>query len=136
MVSDTNASTLKGPIELLPQAFTMGTGGFVQMVEVLVNSGAESIDLVGATFSTDAQLLTVIDQDLSVEGIQPFTVSEGFSAPKLVTNTLVTTEDNRLLLRFEYFDPTAPHLEGMDGEQSLVSFDLVSLESEGNTFID
>ena len=136
MVSDTNASTLKGPIELLPQAFTMGTGGFVQTVEVLVNSGAESIDLVGATFSTDAQLLTVIDQDLSVEGIQPFTVSEGFSAPKLVTNTLVTTEDNRLLLRFEYFDPTAPHLEGMDGEQSLVSFDLVSLESEGNATLD
>ncbi len=122
------------PISLLPERFSMVSGGAVQVFEVRVNVDA-GVDLVQATFSVDGNGFTVLDQDADVEGVQPFVVGSGFSAAKLVTNRVAGGEDTPLLLTLEYFEPTAAEIVGLSSERTLASFELLSLDQQGPTTI-
>jgi len=122
------------PIALLPEQFSMVSGGALQVFEVRVEAGA-SVDLVQASFSVDSNSFAVVDQDETQEGIQPFVVGSEFSAAKLVTNRAVGDEGQPLILTLEYFEPTADEIIGLSRTRSLASFQLRSLDVEGATTI-
>ena len=122
------------PIALLPEQFSMVSGGAVQTFEIRVEAGA-SIDLVQASFSVDSNSFAVVDQDDAQEGIQPFVVGNGFSAAKLVTNRATGGDGQAWILVLEYFEPTAEEIVGLNRARTLASFQLRSLELEGATTI-
>ena len=125
-----------GPFQLLPAAFTMGTGGASQSIDIVVDAGGEPVDLVKITLRAEGQRFGVLDMNSDVEGVQPFVVAEGFSAPKLVTNNLSVSEDSTLFLTLEYFDPTAEAIEGLDGTSAIARFELLSKTATGSATID
>ena len=73
---------------LLPEAFTIGTGGPSERIDVVVNAGGEAADLVVGNLWLDGDRYAAVDQDTTVEGVQPF-IAGGFpfSAAKLATNS-------------------------------------------------
>ena len=126
------------PFQLLPEVFSIGTGGAVQKLEVRVDAGDEPVDLVLGTMKVDGTRFDIVDCDSLTEGIQPFKVGQGFFAPQLVTNTARAAQDGSVLMSFEYFEATSPEIQMLDGEHTLVTFEVVSLDGEGksNTTID
>ncbi len=123
------------PIRLLPERFSMGNGGALQVFEVRVDAG-EEVDLVQASFVVDGGGFAVVDQDEVEEGIQPFVVSSGFSAAKLVSNRLSGEEGGPQILTLEYFEPTAGAIAGLGSDRTLATFQLRSLGLEGPTAIE
>ena len=136
--SSVGAAAAEKTFQLLPEVFTVGAGGSIQRMEMRVDAAGEAVDLVVGNMKVDGLRFTAVDGDNAVEGLQPFQVGPGFSAQKLVTNTARTAEDGSLYLSFEYFEATAPRIEGLDGEQPLVTFELATLAGEGraNSSID
>ncbi len=122
------------PIALLPEQFSMVSGGALQTFEIRVEAGS-SIDLVQASFSVDSNSFAVVDQDELQEGIQPFVVGSGFAAAKLVTNRATGSEGQPRVLTLEYFEPTAEEIVGLSRARTLASFQLRSLALEGATTI-
>lgn len=123
------------PIRLLPERFSMGNGGALQVFEVRVDAGTE-VDLVQASFVVDGDGFAVVDQDGEAEGIQPFAVSNGFSPAKLVSNRVSGDEGGPQILTLEYFEPTARAIAGLGPDKTLATFQLRSLELEGPTAIE
>lgn len=124
------------PIGVLPQVFTVGTDGGMQVSEVRIDAGGEKVDLVLVTLRVDASFFDVVDQDSLREGVQPFVVGEDFSLARLVTNRAVQTGDGGLQLVLEYFEPTAASILGLDGERALATFTLIALEQEGLAIVE
>ncbi|MFT5089493.1 MAG: hypothetical protein ACI8PG_003863 [Planctomycetota bacterium] len=122
------------PIALLPEQFSMVSGGALQVFEVRVEAGA-SVDLVQASFSVDSNSFEVVDHDETQDGIQPFLVGSEFSAAKLVTNRVAGDEGGPWILTLEYFEPTADEIIGLNRQRTLASFQLRSLALEGATTI-
>ena len=121
------------PFQLLPEVFSLGTGGASQRMEVRVDADDEPVDLVLGTFRLDGTRFGVVDCDSQAEGVQPFKVGEGFSSPQLVTNMARASEDGSLYLSFEYFEATSPEIQMLDGERTIVSFEIFSLGGEGRS---
>ena len=136
--SSVGTATAGTTFQLLPEVFTIGTGGSTQRLEMRVDDAGEAVDLILGTIKVDGRRFTVIDGDTTVEGLQPFQVASGFSTQKLVTNTARAAENGSVYLSFEYFEATAPRIEGLDGERPLVTFELATLPGEGsaNSSID
>ena len=130
------AEAVTRSIQVLPEVFSMGTGGMRQRFEVRIDAQEESVDLVLVSLRIDASVFEVADQDGELEGIQPFAVGAGFSAAKLVTNQTAADEDGTMQLSLGYFEPTAAGIGQLDGEQILATFELVSLDEEGTATID
>lgn len=130
------ASTGAAPtFALAPQVFTLGTGTGRQQVDVLVSDGGRAVDLVQATLSVDGNRYSVVDQDTALEGLQPFRVGAAFSRAKLASNRVETAGDGTVFMSFEYFDPTVDAIDGLDGLQTLASFELLAGDLEGSTLV-
>jgi hypothetical protein len=123
------------PILLLPEVFSMGTGGARQTFEVRVDPRGERVDLVQATFLVDGAAFAAVDQDLEREGVQPFVVGPGFDSAKLVSNQATGDPGEPLRLILEYFEPTALEIAGLSPDKVLAIFELFSLDQEGPTTI-
>lgn len=130
-VTGSSGEATTSPFSLLPEAFTIGNGGGSQTIDVIVDAGTDTVDLVLLTLRVDGNLFSARDTDLTTPGIQPFTVGAGFSASKLVTNAAIVEETGGLLLTFGYFDPVSAGIPRLDGAGSLVSFDLLAVSGSG-----
>ena len=117
-------------IQLLPEVFSMGTGGQLLTFEVRVNAET-SIDLVQATFVADPVSFAAVDQNPLIEGIQPFLVGPGFQPAKLVTNDAIDDGLGVLRLRMGYFEPTVAEIAGLGADRVLATFQLQSLDQVG-----
>ena len=118
------------PIQLLPEVFSMGTGGQLLTFEIRINAGA-SVDLVQATFTADPARFAPVDQNPLLDGVQPFLVGAGFQVAKLVTNDAVDDETGVLRLRMGYFEPTVAEIAGLSSNRVLATFQLSSLDLVG-----
>lgn len=116
--------------QLLPGVFTLGNNSMSQTFEIRVNAGGQAVDLVQLRLSLDGNLFEASDSG-DVEGIQPFQVAPGFSDARVFVNEGTMGEDGKLLLDFTYFDPISPQIEGLDGETTVATFQLVSREEVG-----
>ena len=123
-------------IQVLPEVFSMGTGGMRQEFEVRIDDGGESVDLVLVSLIVEETVFDVVDLDEELVGIQPFAVGDDFSAAKLITNQATAFGDGTIQLSLGYFEPTAAGIGNLDGEQILATFELVSLDQEGTATID
>ena len=118
------------PIQLMPEVFSMGTGGQIQNFEVRVNV-SDPVDLVQATFVIDAASFAAVDQNPLIDGIQPFVVGPGFQAAKLVTNDALDDGIGTLRLSMGYLEPTAAEIMGLGPDGVLATFRLSSLDVLG-----
>ncbi|MFH1570885.1 MAG: FlgD immunoglobulin-like domain containing protein, partial [Gemmatimonadota bacterium] len=107
-----------------PQVFTVGAGGGRQSLDLLVNAAGKAADMVVATLAVDGRHFSVVDQDSSRPGTQPFRVGATFSGAKLVTNRLETAADSTVYLHLEYFDPTVTTIANLAGLVPLASCQL------------
>lgn len=123
-------ATALAPIQLLPEVFSMGTGGQLLTFEVRINAGT-SVDLVQATFVADPASFLAVDQNPLLEGVQPFVVGSGFQAAKLVTNNAVDDGFGALRLSMGYFEPTVNAIAGLGSNRVLATFQLQSLDQVG-----
>ena len=123
-------AAVPAPIQLLPEVFSMGTGGQLLTFEVRINAGA-SVDLVQATFTADPASFAPVDQNPLLDGVQPFLVGAGFQVAKLVTNDAVDDEAGVLRLRMGYFEPTVAEIAGLSSNRILATFQLSSLDLVG-----
>ncbi|MBT3344464.1 MAG: hypothetical protein HN712_21175 [Gemmatimonadetes bacterium] len=136
--------TLSGPatqptrkvFSLLPENFTIGTGGDPQRVDVVVDAFDQTVDLVLITLRLDAAIFDVVDQDPLREGVQPFSVRPGFSDSKLVTNSAVVTSDGSLVLTCEYFDPAPAGMPTLAGDRALVAMEVFAVAGEGTSELE
>ena len=123
------------PFQLLPEVFSLGTGGQVQIFEVVVNTD-NSVDVVQLTLVVDSASFVAIDQDSLLEGIQPFVVGPDFQAAKLVTNQVEDDELGSLRLSMAYFEPRASGIPGLGSDRLLATFELETLDIEGAVSVD
>ncbi len=114
------------PFRLRPETFTIATGGEAQSIDVTVDAGGDTVDLVLLTLRLDGSLFSVRDMDPQAEGIQPFAVGAGFRTSKLVANTATSDESGGLFLTLEYFDPVVAGIPGLQGDRPLAHFDLLA----------
>jgi hypothetical protein len=121
---------------LLPEVFVLGNAGRPQAFELRVDAAGKAVDLVRATLKLDGEQLQVVDQDTTAEGIQPFRVGPGFDAAKQVPTAVVSDEDGSLLLRFEYFEPTAETIPGLDGSRALGVVELIGGPVAGPALVE
>lgn len=130
-VANPGTPAVAQPFRLLPEVFTIGNGGGSQRLEVVVNAQGDVVDLVLLTLRADGNLFSARDMNPAVPGIQPFAVSPGFGASKLVTNSATVDESGGLFLTFEYFDPVPSGVPGLGGTRPLVHFDLIAASGSG-----
>ena len=123
------------PIQLLPEAFSLGTGGQLLTFEVRIDAGT-SVDLVQATFITDPDRFAAVDQNPQLDGVQPFVIGQGFQSAKLVTNDAVDDGTGVLKMRMGYFEPTVAEIAGLGIDRVLATFQLISLDVVGPVSID
>ncbi len=122
--------TVEPVFQLLPSVFTLGNGGKAQSFEIRVDGEDQAVDLVQLRLSLDGSLFDALDTD-DAEGIQPFQVGPQFSEARIFVNDSAVGEDGTLLLDFTYFDPISPRIEGLDGETTIATFQLVSRDEVG-----
>ncbi len=130
-----NEAEVETLFQLLPEVFSLGTGGQIQVFEIVVNT-ENRVDVVQLTLVVDSASFAVIDQDSLLEGIQPFVVGSGFQSAKLVTNQVEDDELGSLRLSMAYFEPRASGIPGLGPDRLLATFELESLDLEGAVSID
>lgn len=120
---------------LRPQVFSLGAGQR-QTFELRLNAGGVQADLALATLRVDSSAVAVVDQDETIEGIQPFALAEGYVPAQLIANQMQVAEgDSRLLLSMAYFDPVGG-IPGLNGRTPLVRLELESLQAEGQILVE
>jgi hypothetical protein len=119
---------------VFPQVFSMGAGQR-QTLELRANAGGLQADLVLATLRVDGEAFAVVDQDESLEGIQPFVLAEGLVPAQLIGNQSQAGEGAAQLLSLAYFDPVGG-VKGLDGGQPLAYLELESRQREGQALVE
>lgn len=130
-VTGSSGEVATSPFRLMPEGFTIGNGGGSQRIDVVVDAGTDTVDLVLLTLRVDGNLFSARDTDMATPGIQPFTVGSGYSPSNLLTNEAIVEESGGLLLTFGYLDPVPAGIPGLDGAEPLVSFDLLAVSGSG-----
>ena len=76
-------------VEFVPAELTMSAPGDTARIEVRPHSGGAEIDLLSFFASVDTTFFTVVDQDTSLPGIQPFKLNPTLSGIVLRDTLLV-----------------------------------------------
>ena len=128
------ASGLAAPaIEVVPAHLTMEAPPDTAKLEIRPHSGGRVVDVISAFLSIDTILVTVLDQDTSQAGLQPFAVNADLPGLTLADTARVgtdTTNAGRWLLDLVYFDQAGT--AAFDGSTSLATLRLVSRSREGS----
>lgn len=123
-------------VELLPAALTMGVPRDTALVEVRPNSGGKSVDLLAFFASVDTTFFSIVDQDTSKGGIQPFKLNSALSGIVL-RDTLSAGADSltagKYLLDLVYFEQGDN--SAFDGDLSLATLQLVSRDTTGTSLV-
>ncbi len=132
------ASGLAGSaVELLPAALTMSSPKDTALVEVRPRSSGQSVDLLAFFASVDTAFFSVVDQDTSKSGIQPFKLNSALGGIVL-RDTLSAGADSltagKYLLDLVYFEQGDNG--AFDGDLSLATLQLVSRDTTGSTQVD
>ena len=123
-------------VELLPAALTLSVPSDTALVAVRPNSSGKSVDLLAFFASVDTAFFSVVDQDTSKGGIQPFKLNSALSGIVL-RDTLTVGADSvtagKYLLDFVYFEQG--NNSAFDGDLSLATLQLVSRDTTGSTLM-
>ncbi len=124
-------------IEMLPAELTLGAFGDTALVELRPHSGGTGIDLLSFFASVDTAFFSVVDQDTSSEGIQPFKLNPILNGIALRDTLLVGADSltaGKWLLDLVYFEQNDN--SAFDGELILATMQLVTKDTVGTTTID
>jgi len=121
-------------VEFLPSVLTLSVPSDTALVEVRPHSGGQSIDLLAFFASVDTAFFSVVDQDTSKGGIQPFKLNPALTGIALRDTLLVgadSTTAGKFLLDLVYFEQGDNG--AFDGDLSLATLQLVSRDTTGAT---
>ena len=108
---------------LLPETFNLGTGAR-QRFDLRIDAGSRAVDAVVAVLRIPEESFTVVDQDTTIGGVQPFAIGEEFAAAKVLANASSGAVGGFVELIFEYLD--SAEISGLDGTRSLATLELES----------
>lgn len=119
-------------VEFVPAELTMSAPIDTARIEVRPHSGGAQVDLLSFFASVDTTFFTVVDQDASLPGIQPFKLNPQLSGIVLRDTLLVGVDSlnaGKYLLDLVYYEQQGNRR--FDGELSLASIQLVCRDTTG-----
>lgn len=130
------ATGLAAPaLELLPARSTVASRLDTSNLSVHPNSAGEDVDVVSVFLSMDTLLVSVVDQDSVLAGVQPFRVNPGLTGQTLFDSVRVGTSATGAAtweLDLVYFEQSGI---AFDGDTELASVLLASRNLEGTTVV-
>ncbi|MFT5374101.1 MAG: hypothetical protein ACI906_000917 [Candidatus Latescibacterota bacterium] len=124
-------------VEFVPSVLTLTTPRDTALIEIRPHSGGQSVDLLAFFASVDTTFFSVVDQDTSKGGIQPFKLNSALSGIALRDTLLVGADSvtaGKYLLDLVYFEQGDN--SAFDGDLSLATLQLVSRDTTGATQMD
>ncbi|MBT6144102.1 MAG: hypothetical protein HOH74_01655, partial [Gemmatimonadetes bacterium] len=125
------AGLVRPAIEVLPARRTMETWRDTTSFAIHPQTDGLSVDVVSVFLSVDTLLTTIVDQDTSMAGVQPFSVASGLSGQTLFDSVKVATDSSlagRWVMDLVYFEQSGI---AFDGTQPLATITLASRNREG-----
>jgi hypothetical protein len=124
------AAGLAGPaLEVLPGTATIATWRDTAVFTLRPNSNGESVDVVSVFLSVDTLLTSIVDQDTSQAGVQPFKVNSQLSGQTLFDSVKASTDSLALwVMDLVYFEQAG---RVFDGDTDLATIALASKNIEG-----
>ena len=121
-------------VEMVPGQLSLSVPGDTATVALRPHSGGTEIDLLSFFASVDSSFFSVVDQDLSQPGIQPFRMNSLLNGLVLRDTLLVGVDSlnaGKYLLDLVYFDQGNTDL--LNGDLTLAEFQIVSRDTVGSS---
>ena len=121
-------------VEMVPGQLSLSVPGDTATVALRPHSGGTEIDLLSFFASVDSSFFSVVDQDPSQPGIQPFRMNSLLNGLVLRDTLLVGVDSlnaGKYLLDLVYFDQGNTDL--LNGDLTLAEFQIVSRDTVGSS---
>ncbi len=123
-------------IELLPGTTVAEANGDTTTLSVRPNTNGTTVDLVSVFLSLDTLFFSLVDQNTTLSGVQPFALSSGANGLTL-TDTLTAGADSttagKWLLDLVYFEQAGT--AALNGDSTLATVQVVSKDTIGGSEI-
>ena len=126
------ATGLRAPaLAVLPAHTTISTWRDTALFTIRPNTNGETVDVISVFLSVDTLLTSVVDQDTSQAGIQPFAVNSALAGQTLFDSVQAGTDTivaGLWIMDLVYFEQAG---RVFDGDTELATIALVSKNREG-----
>ncbi|MDP6982618.1 MAG: FlgD immunoglobulin-like domain containing protein [Candidatus Latescibacteria bacterium] len=122
---------VRSAIEILPARRTMEAWRDTTTFAIHPHTDGETVDVVSVFISVDTLVTTVVDQDATTPGVQPFAVPSALAGQTLYDSVKVATDSSlagRWVMDLVYFEQSG---RTFDGTEPLATITLASRNVEG-----